>query len=254
MDLIDYPELLEQVWHCSDLVQDYMFRNLTSLVVSQCNNLVHVIPSHLLPCFENLEELKVWDCSAVNVIFNLNDTRVTKALRKFRLKKLSLDGLPILEHVWDKDPEGNFGLHLLQEMRVDRCYTLKYLFPASVAKDLTRLEVLIVNYCKELVKIFWKDEIPAEGATMEFPRLTTLHLTDLPGLKDFYPGLHKLELPVLKDLSIYHCKLPVLKCQEDHPEEQPLVPIEKVLLTTWSINVNSERFVQKTGYLFHSDL
>ncbi|XP_058754319.1 uncharacterized protein LOC131627481 [Vicia villosa] len=228
LNLINYPELLEQVWHCSDLVQKYMFRNLTSLEVSECNNLVHIIPSHLLPCFENLEELEVRNCSAVNVIFNLNDINVTKTLRKFRLKKLSLSHLPNLEHVWDKYPERNFGLQVLQEMRVNSCHTLKYLFHALVAKDLTRLEVLIVCYCKKLVEIFSNGEIPAEGATVEFPRLITLCLTDLPGLKDFYPGLHKLEWPVLKDLSVFGCNLQLLKYQEDQPEEQPLIPIEKI--------------------------
>ena len=230
LNLYDHPELLEQVWHCSDLVHEYMFHNLTSLVVSQCDNLVHVIPSHLLPCFGNLEELNVTGCSAVKVIFNINDARETKALGTFRLKKLFLYKLPILEHVWDKDPEGNFCLQVLQEMSVIECDTLKYLFPASVAKDLTRLELLRVTHCKELVEIFSENEIPAEGATKEFmfPSLTSLYITKLPALKYFYRGLHKLEWPVLKELYAYRCNLVILECQEDHPEGQALVPVEKV--------------------------
>ncbi|XP_024627760.1 uncharacterized protein [Medicago truncatula] len=228
LNLINYHDLLEQVWHCSDLVQEYMFRNLTSLVVSYRNNLVHAIPSHLLPCFENLDELEVSDCSAVKVIFNLNDTMVTKALGKFRLKKLLLYNLPILEHVWDKDPEGIFFLQVLQEMSVTECDNLKYLFPASVAKDLTRLKVLSATNCEELVEIFSKDEIPAEGEIKEFPQLTTMHLINLPRLKYFYPRLHKLEWPALKELHAHPCNLTILKCREDHPEDQALIPIEKI--------------------------
>ncbi|XP_027188441.2 uncharacterized protein [Cicer arietinum] len=207
-----FPELLEQVWHGRDLVHEHIFRNLTSLGVGNRNNLVHAIPSHLIPCFENLEELRVWNCSAVKVIVNIDGARVTKTLGLFRLKKLSLNNLPILEHVWDKDPEGILSFQALQEMHVDSCEILKYLFPTSVAKALTRLEVLSVTYCKELVEIFSKDERAVEGETKEFmfPCLTSLHLTELPGFKYFYPGIHKLQWPSLKELHVYQCNMTII--------------------------------------------
>ncbi|RDX65627.1 hypothetical protein CR513_55700, partial [Mucuna pruriens] len=234
LKLSEYPEFIEQLWHHNYLVQQKNFSNLRSLEAGQCNKLVHVIPSHLLPCFENLEELKVWDCSAAQVIFNMNENRETKALgnRIIRLKKLSLSDLPKLEHVWDKNPEGIISLQVLQDMRVERCDYLKSLFPASVAKDLTRLEVLSVTNCSQLVEIFSKDE-KAEGGTtkmFEFSSLTSLMLIELPGLKYFYPGLHMLEWPVLEQLEGFHCELVKLECQEDHPKEQ-LIPfqIEKVI-------------------------
>lgn len=203
LELSYYPEFLEEVWHHQNyLVQENIFCNLKTLKISQCNNLVHAIPSHLLPCLGNLEDLEVRDCSEVQFIFNINDMG---SMGPFRLKKLSLSDLPKLEHVWDKDPKGIFGFQLLQEVWVDGCHSLKSLFPASVAKDLTRLEMLSISNCRELVEIFSKDEIAAEGATKEFvfPCLTSLHLKELQRLIYFYPGLHKLKCPLLKEVKAF---------------------------------------------------
>ncbi|RDX82031.1 hypothetical protein CR513_37228, partial [Mucuna pruriens] len=179
--------------------------------------------------------LEVSDCSAAQVIFNINDNSVTQALG-IRLKKLSLTRLRKLEHVWDKDPEGIISLQVLQDMCVESCHWLESLFPTSVAKDLTRLEVLSVKDCRGLVQIFSKDEKAGEGAKPEFVfgRLTSLRIESLPVLRYLYPGLHTLEWPVLEELHAFDCDLVILKCQEDHPVDQVLIQIEKVLLITLS--------------------
>ena len=72
-----------------------------------------------------------------------DENRVTKASGILRLKTLILSDLPKLEHVWEKDLEGIIGLQMLKKMRVNSCNSLKSLFPASVAKDLTRFQVLV---------------------------------------------------------------------------------------------------------------
>jgi len=147
---------------------------------------VHVIPSHLLSLFHNLEELKVERCRKAHVIFNINDeNRLTKTSGIFRLKILFLRKLPKLEHIWDKDPEGIIGLQLLKEMHVEVCESLESLFPVSVATDLPRLQVLKVTECLKLEEIFRKDEKGEEGTTQEnvFPRLTSLTLEKLASLK-----------------------------------------------------------------------
>ncbi|XP_047172082.1 uncharacterized protein LOC124840127 [Vigna umbellata] len=180
--------IIEQLWHGSDWMQQNCFDYLKTLTIFGCDSVVHVIPSHLLSCFHNLEELEVVNCAAAQVIFNIGDENrvMTKPSGIFRPKKLFLDLLPKLEHVWDKDPEGIIGLQLLKKMSVRSCECLKSLFPASVAKDLARLEVLEVNDCRELAEIV-KDEKDeeGEGTTHEsvFPCLTTLILEELQDLK-----------------------------------------------------------------------
>ena len=181
-----YTEFIQQIWHDSHSVHQSSFRSLKRLSAYKVN-LLRVIPSHLLSCFENLEELDIRSCSATQFIFNINENRVRKPSGIFRLKSLYLFNLPKLEHVWDKDPKGIIGLKVLKEVRVSRCECLKSLFPASVAKDLTRLEVLEVTECEELAEIFWKDEKgeEGEGTTPQFvfARLTSLTLKQLPGFK-----------------------------------------------------------------------
>jgi len=179
--------IMEQLWQASGWVHQNSFGYLKSLTLRECHTVVHVIPSHLLSCFHNLEVLQVWSCSNAEVIFNMNDENrmmITKA-SPIRLKKLSLYWLPKLEHVWEKDPEGIMGLQALEEMEVYYCERLKSLFPASLAtRDLTTLQVLEVAYCKELREIFGKDEKVGEGTTQHsaFPPLTTLTLKQLPRL------------------------------------------------------------------------
>ncbi|TKY63985.1 putative disease resistance protein RGA4 [Spatholobus suberectus] len=199
-------ELINKLWRDKSLRQQNYFLNLKRLTARGCNSLPHVIPSHLLPCFKNLEVLEVQDCSATQVIFNINEIRETKAMGIISFKKL-------------------------KHMLVEKCGSLKSLFPASVAKDLTSLEALSVTDCRELVEIFSEDENAAEGATEEFVfrRLTSLTLKELPGLKYFYPGLYKLECPVLEELRACHFELLKHKCQEDHPGEQVRIQIEKVI-------------------------
>jgi len=180
--------IIDQLWHGRHSVQQNSFGYLKRFSAWKCHTLVHVIPSHLLSCFHNLEELEVWSCIQAQVIFNINDeNRVTKASGIFRLKTLSLMKLPKLEHVWDKDPEGIIGLQVLKEMRVYDCKRLKSLFPATMAKNLTKLQVLHVTRCKELAEIFGKDENGKEGerTTQEFvfSRLTLLTLEELSSLK-----------------------------------------------------------------------
>ncbi|KAL1293281.1 hypothetical protein AAHE18_19G061900 [Arachis hypogaea] len=231
LKLSHYPEL-EQVWCVKYLAQRNSFHCLKTLSVENCGFLVHVIPSHLLPYFKNLEELVVASCDQVQVIFEINVKGVTEMLGMFRLKKLSIGNLPKLEHVWDNDPHSIIGLRVLQDVRIYQCHSLKYVFPASMAKDLTMLKKLSVESCEQLVEIFGDNETALERDTKSFvfPSLKSLMLNTLPLLKCFYPGLHKLDFPVLKELQLHPGKWVILNCQEAYPEEQVSITVEKVHL------------------------
>ena len=69
--------------------------------------------------------------------------------------------------VWERDPAGTIDLQVLHEMSVEDCDSLKSLFPAGVTKDLTKLEVLEVTECWDLIEIFRKNEKAAEGVIQE---------------------------------------------------------------------------------------
>ncbi|XLU46466.1 hypothetical protein S245_041280 [Arachis hypogaea] len=242
LELSNHPNL-KQVWCDKTVVQVNKFENVKSLVVKRCGYLVHVIPSHLLHCFKNLEYLQVSDCDGVRVIFNMdesNNKQVTKAMGLSRLKKLSLKNLPNLEHVWDIDSIEIIHFSALQDLSIDKCDSLKYVFPTSIAEDLAMLNNLSVEHCEKMVKIFAEDKRTSElgdTKTFELPSLTSLVLRELPMLKHFYPGLQKLQFPKLKELYIHVCKWMILSCQEAKAfvDQQVLLPIEQVNLLFQSL-------------------
>ncbi|TXG65703.1 hypothetical protein EZV62_006978 [Acer yangbiense] len=84
--------------------------------------------------------------------------------------------------------------------------SLKYLFPASIARSLLLLEELYVENCR-VEEIVGKEESEATARFVLFPELIFLKLWTLPELRAFYPGAHTLEWPVLKKLAVYHCDI-----------------------------------------------
>ncbi|MED6133979.1 hypothetical protein PIB30_033206 [Stylosanthes scabra] len=237
LELSKYPEL-KQVWCDQTLGQVNRFQNVKSLVVKRCDYLVHVIPSHLLHCFKNLENLKVSDCDGVQVIFNMegNSNKMTKAMAISRLKTLSLENLPNLEHVWNTNPKGIIHFEALQSLSVDRCDSLEYVFPSSMAKDLALLNNLSIKNCEKVVKIFAEDKTISEledtAIMIVFDSLSTLYLMGVPLLKYFYPGQHNLQFPKLTTLNIEAYKWMILNCQEAETfvDQQIIVPLEQVNL------------------------
>ncbi|MED6173510.1 hypothetical protein PIB30_060157 [Stylosanthes scabra] len=235
LKLSNHPELKE-VWCDKTLVQVNTFHNVKSLVVKNCGYLGHVIPSHLLHCFKNLEDLEVSNCKAVQVIFNMDDNsnKVRKAMPVSHLKKLSLKNLPNLECVWNRDPKGIIHLQAIQDLSIERCDSLEYVFPSSIAKDLVKLDNLSIENCEQLVTIFAEEKTTSESENttimIVFCSLTSLNLRGVPLLKYFYPGLHKLQLPKLRRLHVQADKWMILNCQEAaFTDQQVLVPLEQVL-------------------------
>ncbi|MED6108932.1 hypothetical protein PIB30_028914 [Stylosanthes scabra] len=235
LELSNHPEL-KQVWCDQTLEQVNRFQNVKSLVVKRCGYLVHVIPSHLLHSFKNLENLQVSNCDGVQVIFNMdaNSNKMTKAMVMSRLKTLSLENLPNLEHVWNTDPKGIIHFQALQDLNIDRCDSLEYVFPSSWAKDVAMLNNLSIKNCEKIGKIFGEDKIFSEledtAITIVLDSLSSLYLMGVPLLKYFYPGQHKLQFPKLTKLNIEAYKWMILNCQEAEAflDQQIPIPLEQV--------------------------
>ncbi|KAI4354276.1 hypothetical protein L6164_003152 [Bauhinia variegata] len=180
------------------------FRNLKTLNITKCDGISKLLPFNVL---ENLEELEVSSCNSLEVIFDLEGTRKEEThgvVKSSHLRKLNLDGLPKLKHVWNKDPKKILGFQFLSTIEASECDSLKYLFPASVAKALAKLHFLSIRSCCELETIVGREE---EGADVPinfvFARVTELHFQRLPKLMSFYPGTYSTEWPLLQKL---YCK------------------------------------------------
>ncbi|XP_020971099.1 uncharacterized protein LOC107626874 isoform X4 [Arachis ipaensis] len=207
----DHPELKDLWLGKVHIPAEAFFSgfNLERLVVEGCDEFftTAILPSYLLSFLSRLQELEVRRCNSIEAIFEVKDIPTDIVIP---LKKLILEKLPNLSHVWNKDSEGKLNLPKLEEVIVDECASIKSVFPESVDKgNIQRLEV---KNCEELIEIVTKDEA-ADNKEINnkehimFPKLTSLTLNNLPNLTYIYAGMRILNWPELIELDVCHCKL-----------------------------------------------
>ena len=218
MDILsvsDHSEL-QEVWQGKEVLHKDWFYSLKTLKLEKCKLESCAIPSKVFRCLKRLKELEVRDCKNITVIFEMNDPEFKGT---FQLKKLTLEELPDVTHVWQQDKEGIRSYQNLQQVTVTDCKKLKALFPVALATDLKMLEQLVVESCDELLEIVEKEERTEEFV---FPRLTTLVLYELPQLTHFYAERFTLDCPELNALAVSNCnKLELFQSQQEaHPECQ----------------------------------
>ncbi|WVZ16374.1 hypothetical protein V8G54_009356 [Vigna mungo] len=203
IDLKSRPGLYE-IWRGSLSIPNFCFSNLDTLIVDDCQFLSDaVLPFHLLPLLPKLETLEVRHCDSVKTVFDVNpstqDTSIT-----FPLKKLVLSKLPNLENIWKEDPRGILSMHHhIEQVFVDTCKCLKSVFPASVAKELVKLEDLVVEDCERLMAIV-ADESHMNQEII-FERLQVLDLKRLKQLTCFCAANFTLSFPSLVEVHVINC-------------------------------------------------
>ncbi|KAI9079849.1 hypothetical protein K1719_038095 [Acacia pycnantha] len=248
--LFQHPKL-DKVCQGQVPMPNNCFRNIKYLVVMECV-MSSASFSKFLSYLKNLEKLEIGD-GYMDVIFDIDELTEMNAY-SFRLKTLTLDGLPFLKCLWSKDPHGFVSFPNLQEVVVSHCEKLETLLPASMAKNLVKLEI---SKCYALVEIVGKAEAVAskQSSTFQLPSLTSLRLDDLPELQCFYPEISILECPKLGVLRVIKCtKLDVFTSEvsshqgaHGHEDEvgtsthkQPLFLIEKVIPSLETLWLNKK--------------
>jgi len=148
--------------------------------------------------------------------------------------------LSLVKHIWSGNPYGSFSFQNLWKFKVTGCKSLNHIFPFSVAKELPYLQVLHIEECG-VQNIVAPDEMADTVPILVFPKLTSLSLRSLTQLRSFFHGLHTLDVPILRDLDVYHCDQPELFAPKSlyYPgnaavDQQALLSIDKV-----KINLNA---------------
>ncbi|XP_044482456.1 uncharacterized protein LOC123208895 isoform X2 [Mangifera indica] len=85
------------------------------------------------------------------------------------------------------------------------CGNIKFVFPPTIARTLHQLQQLKIGDCMALEEIVAKEEGANAVVNFVFPNVTILKLENLPNLTTFYPEIHTLELPKLKELVVTNC-------------------------------------------------
>ncbi|KAI9071982.1 hypothetical protein K1719_046065 [Acacia pycnantha] len=178
LELSNLNNLIPLIW--DDQLLHNSLNNLKTTTVEECG-FVKLVPLNVLKSLNNLEELDVEDCDMLEILFDfedLNDYYKEMDLSSVvvPLKKLKLWNLPKLKNVWSNNYQRNVSFPSLRSVDVYKCES------------------------------FTKDQVSEYVAvTFSFPRLTSLMLSGLPNLMNFYPQKHTLEWPHLNKLSIQCC-------------------------------------------------
>ncbi|XLT46133.1 hypothetical protein HN873_038737 [Arachis hypogaea] len=183
-----------KLWNLPNL--SYIYHEMEDSEFSLSNAL---LPWHMLPSLHRLEELVVGNCDSFETIFDVKDAptnNVKDTAIDIPLKKLTLEHLPTLSHIWNNDPKGSsLSFLCLEEVVVNGCKSLTSLLPASL--PMSNMKKIDVKNCEELVEIVTKDEADNEETNKElimFPELTSLTLHNLPNLTYIYAGMQILNL------------------------------------------------------------
>ncbi|KAI4356279.1 hypothetical protein L6164_000312 [Bauhinia variegata] len=203
MIIADMPKL-NTIWGLLQQLPPNSFGKLTEIRITNCEGFSKGLPLSLLKSLNKLQVLKLQSCNSLREVFDLEEeTDVhedqTPRVPKSSLEVLSLDSLPNLKQLWNKDPRGILDFQSLSEIHVMKCESVKYLFSVSVAKSLMQLEVLSIKCCARLEHTVAGEEGTDTSISFVFPEVTSLKLWDLPKLKGFYPGRFTTEWPSLQN-------------------------------------------------------
>ncbi|XP_017982383.1 PREDICTED: disease resistance protein At4g27190 [Theobroma cacao] len=242
---ISHLKSLTMMWN-NQLPED-SFCKLKTMEVAYCEKLQTIFPFSMVRRFQTLETLVINDAGSLEEVFEVQGLYVeeNEAEAAVPLKKLYMYNLPKLKHVWSEDPKGTATFQNLNFVYAFGCHSLKYLFPASVARGLQQLEKVEID-ASAVEEIVAKDETPQPETRFLFTELSFLRLWNLYKLKNFYHGMHSVEWPALKKFVSYHCgdlktfTSELLSIEETSRVSQPLFLVEKVVPNLEELSLNSD--------------
>ncbi|MBA0742804.1 hypothetical protein Gogos_015825, partial [Gossypium gossypioides] len=228
---ISHLREVKRVWDSQ--LHTNSFPMLKELSITECNVLLNIFPPFLLGVFQRLEKLIVTDCTSLEEVFQLQEQGLDieeTHVANCQLREVNLIRLPKLKHVWTKYHKGNISFESLRQVCIEDCWSLKTLFPFSIAKDLQQLERLTIARCG-LEEIVSKsvEESGELKICFAFNQLSFLELWDLPYLTCFYPGMHRTTWPTLKQLRIHWYGGIKIFGHEESQIQHSLFLIEKVI-------------------------
>ncbi|KAI4297471.1 hypothetical protein L6164_037360 [Bauhinia variegata] len=268
--IFSHMDNLQKIW--PNHAAPNSFKKLKNVEIDNCEKLVTVFPSYMQRSLCHVEKVTVTGCGSVKTIYDLEGHRIGEGQGQLKanLRDLKLLSLGNLELIWNNGPSPYVNFSNVQTVEVIACDRLKKIFPTYVAMNLDLLEKLRIENCDHLEEVVAKGE-NANGSTIfNLPHLKSLVLMELCQFKRFYPGMHILECPKLKNLYVLNCpklelfgqktnNLPEIEDQLgqlDVAIGQPLFSVEKVVphLEVLSLSGKEARKIWKGQFredLFH---
>ncbi|KAF8750603.1 hypothetical protein HU200_012333 [Digitaria exilis] len=123
-----------------------------------------------------------------------------------RLEIMGDSDLLMARCVWSK---GGFSYNLdhlksLRHLHLRCCPSLHLALAMCRRPSLPHLETLYIIHCGNLRHVFVPDDEKIQHSSIEFPKLMTIHLHDLPALQQICEGT-KMMAPALETINIRGC-------------------------------------------------
>ncbi|TXG75698.1 hypothetical protein E1A91_1Z023300v1 [Gossypium mustelinum] len=230
---------------CHNQLHANSFSMLKELIAMECDDLLNIFPP-------------LTDCASLKQVFKLQVQRVdigeTYVVHS-QLREVNLFRLPKLKHVWTKYGKRKFSFENLQHVTILECWSLKTLFPFSIAKDLQQLQRLTIDRCG-LEKIVANSigESDNQKIYFAFNQLSFLKLWRLPYLTCFYQGMHRTTWPALKQLTIYGCGRIKIFGYEESQIQHSLFLVETVIPQLVEVSLSHGDIAMISDGQFKADL
>ncbi|KAB2010742.1 hypothetical protein ES319_D10G262600v1 [Gossypium barbadense] len=214
------------------------FPRLNSLHIDGLPNLIFFNSGNHNIEFPLLKELKIERCPKLIEFISQNSNQsgmhalFSEKVAFPRLEKMTINKLRNVKMMFHNDfAPGSF--QNLRKIRVERCGSLKNLFPVSIAQHLPQLEHLRITNCGVEEIVSKGEGVEEQPVRFEFPQVSSLEVTSLKELKCFYEGQHTIVWPLLKKLKT-DCSALLKIVASEHlrliqGNEQPVLLVEEVI-------------------------
>ncbi|CAL5008979.1 unnamed protein product [Urochloa decumbens] len=150
-----------------------------------------------------------------------------------RLENIWVSDLLMARCIWSKgEVLSHDHFYGLQHLHLRRCLSLRFALAVGWRLSFPSLETLHVIHCGDLRHVFVPaTDKDAQHTSVEFPKLTTIHLHDLPALQQISEA-PEMMAPALETIKIRGCwslrRLPALKGRNRNLDmKKPTVEVEK---------------------------
>jgi len=192
--------------------QNGSVQRLEFVQVDYCGDVRAPFPAKSLQALKNLSSVEIKGCKSLEEVFELGEADEGSTEEKELLSSLTmlqLRRLPELKCIW-KGPTRHVSLQSLILLDLDSLHKLTFIFTASLAQSLPKLEVLYIIKCGELEHIIREEDGEREiiPESPYFPQLKALFIENCGKLEYVLPvslshnrdGI--IKFPQLRELSL----------------------------------------------------
>ncbi|KAH7835905.1 hypothetical protein Vadar_031025 [Vaccinium darrowii] len=198
--------------------------SITSLKLHGFHDLISLSAIPWLEDARHVRRFDVKNCDGLESIFSSSSFSEDGEISLRTVKSFYLSYLPSCRVLFDGImPPCNISFNL-KILCLERCNSVKNIFPAQLLQNFPNLEELTVERCENVEDIIVGEEEMSGSNTITLPRLRELHLFLLPRLKSIYTGI--MACKSMELIRVWNC--PILRrlpfCLHTKNEQATVLP------------------------------